>query len=251
VRPHLDTVDAFERVVAAFDATVRAADLAAPVPSCPGWDVVALLHHIGGIHRWAATMVRRLSPERLARNQLDLAIPDDPAQLPDWFADGGALLAGALRDCDPEAPMWAWGADQRATFWARRQLHETAVHHADAQLAARAAPEIDAVDAVDGIDEFLDNLSHAAYFAPNVANLRGGGESLRLDASDAGIAWCITLEPDRFVWSHDGGSAAATVRARASDLLLLTYGRIDLDAAAVTLSGDRALLDRWRLNSSI
>lgn len=38
------------------DAAARAG-LAADVPTCPGWTVRDLLPHIGGIHRWAATVV--------------------------------------------------------------------------------------------------------------------------------------------------------------------------------------------------
>ncbi len=42
--------------------------LDAPFPVCPGWDMEALLRHIGDVHRWAATIVRERIPERLQRD---------------------------------------------------------------------------------------------------------------------------------------------------------------------------------------
>ena len=35
----------------------RSAGLDTPVPSCPDWDVTALLRHVGKIHRWVAQVI--------------------------------------------------------------------------------------------------------------------------------------------------------------------------------------------------
>ena len=66
---------------------------------------------------------------------------------------------------DPGSSMWAWGADQHARFWSRRQLHETLVHRCDLELAQSGRPSVPAHLAADTIDEFLDNL---AAFAEGV-----------------------------------------------------------------------------------
>jgi uncharacterized protein (TIGR03083 family) len=150
--------------------------------------------------------------------------------------------------------MWAWGADQHTRFWARRQLHETAVHRADAEFAAGREPAIDADVAADGIDEFLLNLPHAAYFAPGVKELRGDGETLAFVADDTGAAWLIQLAPEGFRWQRrdaDEPEGSATVRAPASDLLLLVYGRRKVGDANVSVSGDGKLVDDWLEHSSI
>ncbi|HEV2311062.1 MAG TPA: maleylpyruvate isomerase N-terminal domain-containing protein, partial [Acidimicrobiia bacterium] len=50
--------DTYRRTVrdeaAALVAAAERAGLDARVPSCPDWDVAALLAHIGRVHRWAA-----------------------------------------------------------------------------------------------------------------------------------------------------------------------------------------------------
>jgi uncharacterized protein (TIGR03083 family) len=179
---------------------------------------------------------------------LDLGIPADDAALAPWLTAGAVELLARLRAADPDAPMWAWGSDQHARFWPRRMLHETAVHRADAEIAAGAEPVLDAVVAVDGIDELLDNLPCAVYFAPAVAALKGEGERLVFSAEDAGVVWSIRLQPDGFQWDHADGDAAARVSGSASDLALVLNHR--LPAERVTVEGDPALWERWRENSS-
>src|SRR2546423_15248051 len=156
------------------------------------------------------------------------------------------MLQEAFAGADPDAPMWAWGADKHARFWSRRMLFETMIHRADAELALGAAPEIPNEDAADGIDEFLDNLGAAAYFSPTVATLKGDGEVLALSAPD--IQWAISLSPDGFTWSHSvDANAVATLSADGPDLLLHIYGR----GGNVKADGDQALLKRWRDNARI
>jgi hypothetical protein len=33
-------------------------DPGAPVPTCPDWSLRDLVHHVGGVHRWATGFVR-------------------------------------------------------------------------------------------------------------------------------------------------------------------------------------------------
>ena len=165
----------------------RGADPATPVPTCPEWDLAELQRHIGRVNRWAATMVERRSQERLGREGMDWSTPDDPAALPDWVADGADFVEPRFRAADPEAAMWAWGWPKKAAFWPRRMVHETAVHRVDAELALGRPAVLDAEIAVDAVDELLDNLPHAAYFAPKVAELKGEGEVLAFVGGDAAL----------------------------------------------------------------
>ena len=44
---------------------IEDADLAVPVPSCPGWNVGQLLRHLGGAQRWAEATVRTRATQPL------------------------------------------------------------------------------------------------------------------------------------------------------------------------------------------
>jgi uncharacterized protein (TIGR03083 family) len=231
---------------------VRGADLSAPVPTCPGWSLADLIEHTGIIHRWAAEMVRQLSPERLDRERMDVPVPA-PEERADWLASGADDVVAAFRAADPDASMWAWGAEQLARFWPRRMLHETTVHRADAELALGRHPAIAPEVAVDGIDELLENLPYAARFRPRVKELRGTGETIHLHATDADDAgeWTIRLEPDGFSVKGDHAKGTVAVRGSAGDLLLLLYGRRRLDDDRLSRFGDEPLLGWWLEHSAL
>ena len=45
----------------------RSAGLDTPVPSCPDWDVTALLRHVGKIHRWVAQVIATGDMNKIGR----------------------------------------------------------------------------------------------------------------------------------------------------------------------------------------
>lgn len=160
--------------------------LSAPVPACPGWRVRDLLAHLGFVHRWAADyvaeerteMTREPGEEEIIR----LAPADD--SLVAWFRDGHARLVSVLAAADPAVGCWTFlAAPSPLAFWARRQAHETAIHRADAQLAAAAAvsgADLDPFlpglggDGVDRLDPFPPRLAADAVdqldpFPPGLA----------------------------------------------------------------------------------
>ena len=259
---HARHCDALAAEVSRHVDTITGADLTRAVPTCPGWDIAELVRHVGSVHRWAARMVRDRATERLALADVGLDLPADATGLGAWLGAGGEAIVTTLRRADPDAPMWAWGADQHTRFWSRRMLHETTVHLADAELALDRDVEIDEDTASDGIDELLDNLPHARYFAPKVAELRGSNESLRFEATDAGARWDVHLRSDGFTWTRDddgrrvdgrlvGGRASAEVRAPVGDLLLLLYRRLRPADPRFVRVGDEAVLSRWLENSAL
>jgi uncharacterized protein (TIGR03083 family) len=248
--PHLAVCDSLAVEVGVLAQVVRAADPQTPVHTCDPWVMADLLGHLGQIHRWAWSMVRDLSHSRLAGREKLFGAPA-PAGLTAWLVAGGEDLVATLRAADPDAPMWAWGADKHARFWSRRMLHETTLHRADAELALGATPKIDADLAVDGVDEFLDNLPCASHFAPGVRRLRGRGELLWV-APDMDVAWLVELTPDGFTWRHDrSGTPTVTVVGAAADLYLFAWGRVRAGDARLTVSGDRDLLEHWVSNSAL
>jgi uncharacterized protein (TIGR03083 family) len=251
-RSHLAYCDEIGAVVRHLAGVVDDLDPHARVPTCPDWSVAELAEHTGGVHRWATGMVTVLSPKRISASTLNLGVPKDPRELGRWLVEGAEPLVDTLRAADPDAPMWAWGSDKHARFWSRRMVHETTVHAADAGFAAGAEPTVDPSVAVDGIDEFLDNLPHALSFAPRVAELRGGGETIAFAETSTGAGWTITLRSDDFVWEHRKGGADVTIEGAAADLLLLIYGRRKPgDDGRFRVTGDRERLDFWLERSSI
>jgi hypothetical protein len=129
----------------------------------------------------------------------DWPLPADPADYADWLAE--ARTVPVLRAADPDASMWAWGADQHVRFWSRRIAHETAVYRVDAEIARDRGSRVDPAVAVDRVGEFLENLPRARRFARDVRHLRGDGELIRLTATDRPDEWTIRLRPDGFEWS--------------------------------------------------
>ncbi|WP_438295327.1 maleylpyruvate isomerase family mycothiol-dependent enzyme [Streptomyces sp. HUAS TT7] len=244
---------------ARFVAVVEGADLATPVPSCPGWTLVDLIRHTGSVQRMFSGLLRQRVQERPLTRDTDLDLPADDAGYPGWLTAGSQVADRAFADTDPDAPMWVWGADPHARFWMRRMLFETLVHRVDAELAVGLRPVIDPALAADGVDEFLVNLPFAASFAPKTAHLRGQDETIRFRCTDRAGDWLIRLRPDGFglvpadaeatTNAEATNPADAAVEGAAADLLLFMYGRLDRTSDAFEISGDDELLARWVANS--
>ncbi|TQJ92719.1 maleylpyruvate isomerase family mycothiol-dependent enzyme [Streptomyces sp. SLBN-31] len=238
---------------ARFVAAVKDADLGTAVPSCPGWTLADLVKHTGSVQRWFSVLLHTRIQEPPRGREVDLRLPEQEDGYADWLAESETVAADAFAATDPNLPMWAWGADQHARFWARRMLFETLLHRADAELALGLRPTIDRPLAVDGIDEFLVNLPFASFFAPKVANLRGPDRTIRFRTTDGDDDWLVRLRPDGF--GLDTGhpatdTANATVQGAAADLLLLVYGRLAHDAQELSHEGDESLLAQWFSNSA-
>ncbi|MDX3112231.1 maleylpyruvate isomerase family mycothiol-dependent enzyme [Streptomyces scabiei] len=238
---------------ARFVAGLEDADLTTPVPSCPGWTLADLIKHTGSVQRWFSALLHARIQEPPRKREVDLRLPERQEDYPDWLADSATVAAQAFAATDPDLPMWAWGVDQHARFWARRMLFETLLHRVDAELSLGRRATVDRPLAVDGIDEFLVNLPFAAPFAPDVAKLRGPDKAIRFNATDGEGCWLVRLRSDGFGLDANAGaaeSADATVHGLAADLLLLVYGRLHHSAAVFTQEGDRDLLAHWFANSA-
>ncbi|MFD5633038.1 maleylpyruvate isomerase family mycothiol-dependent enzyme [Streptomyces sp. NPDC127077] len=238
---------------ARFVAALENADPATAVPSCPGWTLADLVRHTGSVQRWFSALLHARVQAPPRTRDVDLRLPERWDGYADWLAESATVAAEAFAATGPDLPMWAWGVDQHARFWARRMLFETLVHRFDAERALGLPATIDRTVSVDGIDEFLVNLPFATSFAPDVANLRGPDRTIRFRTTDGDGDWLVRLRPDGFGLDASGaatGSADATVRGSAADLLLLVYGRLDREAEAVEHEGDEDLLTLWFDNSA-
>jgi uncharacterized protein (TIGR03083 family) len=219
------------------------------VPTCPDWNVSELARHLGSIHRWAEFLVRHESERRvsLATLGLDESVPADSQ----WILDGGEALLSTLRSANPAAPMWSWGQDQHVRYWSRRQLHETAVHRCDLEIALGIDPELDPAVAADAIDEFLGNLAPSAAFSPSVRDLRGSGEALVFRATDVDRSWTAVLNRDSFTIQPGSSDAQAHLLGPASRLALLLYRRVGLADSGVITNGSDDLIRFWLDHSGL
>lgn len=228
----------------------RAHDLDTKVPTCPGWTLTDLVRHVGLLQQWFAAMISRRSPSRLSHTEVDYGLPDDPADYPDWLASRNAEVVGVLAAADPDAAMWTWGPGGTVGFWARRMLMELLVHRYDAEAAVGSPSGLDPVLASDGVDEFLANLPSAATFTPELASLRGDGQTIGFGVWGTEVDWAVRLDPDSFGLAPAVAEPDATVSAETPEaLLLLVYGRIGADDPRVKSSGDPELLAKWFAHS--
>jgi uncharacterized protein (TIGR03083 family) len=232
---------------------VDGADMTVPVASCPDWNVGQLLRHLGGVHRWAATIVstRATEPVQAQVPDYSVYVSEDPAVVVPWLAEGAAQLAEALRAAGPGMPLWTPVPGGNTDFYARRFTHETLIHRADATLALgsafSAAPQI----ALDAVDEWLELGALPMHFDvhPQTRELLGPGRTVHLHATDtaplASAEWVIDLTGDTIAWRRAHEKAAVAVRAPLTDLLLVVYKRRTARGADIQVLGDAQLLDFW------
>lgn len=219
----------------------RLADAAAghlddPVPTCPGWTVTDLIEHLSLVLTfWPAVAAGR------AQDFGDYPEPNPPGpdELVAWYR---AVVDGAVTDLasvDPTTERWNWtGANQTAGWIQRRMANETAVHAWDG-IAAVATPEpLDLDIALDGVDEFLE------VFAPlRAESLTHEPVTIHLHATDADGEWLVTAGDQAIGVERGHAKGDVAVRASASDLCLLLWGRTPV--GTLETFGDGTVLDRF------
>jgi uncharacterized protein (TIGR03083 family) len=211
--------------------------LDAEVPPCPQWTVRDVVTHLGGVHRWAASIVRDRLDHDPARREEGLATPGS-RDVVEWFREGHTALLDVLRAADPDVRCYTFfAAPTPLAFWARRQAHETAIHRADVESAGGAIAPYPADFAADGIAELLTGFAARRRSFSRVDPPR----TLTLNPSDA-EGWTITLAPDGVHSVPGGGAAEATVTGTASDIYLWAWNR----PAKVAVAGDEDIVALWR-----
>jgi uncharacterized protein (TIGR03083 family) len=236
-----DLLDGLAREGTLMTAAIDRGDPSAAVPSCPDWALRDLVHHTGGIHRWATRVVSERAAEPIL-DELEAIAGGWPADedLAAWFRAGHALLLDALRTAPDDAEIWSFlrGSPNGRAFWARRQLHETAIHRVDAELTSGAVSVIPTDHAVDGIDELLTGFlpRKSSRLRPEAATTY----AIRPDDADA--AWLVTADPDGARTERAGGDADLVMRGPSAALYRLLWNR---GGDGVVFDGDRSLLDVW------
>lgn len=228
--------------------TADAADLSAPVPTCPSWTLADLTWHLLEVQdfwTWIITN-RPAGPQDYPE---PVRPPDD--QLADGLRSQCAALVDALGAADPADEAWSWTDDHTVGFSYRRQAHEAFVHLADACVAAGAPlPEASPEFGADGVDELISNnlapIPDWGSFTP------GHDRLIALETTDTSSSWTLRFgtfggtSPNTGA-TYDGepqvqlaeGPATTTVRAEAASLDLWLWGRAEADA--VNIEGDTTL----------
>ncbi|MGH8980985.1 MAG: maleylpyruvate isomerase family mycothiol-dependent enzyme [Acidimicrobiales bacterium] len=223
----------------------RSADLETAVPSCPGWRLRDLLAHIGYVHRWAATYVSEGLTEMVDEPDeagILAAAPTGDA-IRDWVEEGHTSLVRILSCAPPDLSCWTFlSAPSPLAMWARRQAHETAIHRADAQLAAgQAVTAFDTAFAVDGIEEII--FGFLSRRAADCADVEPIG-TLELAPTDAPDRWTLRILERAVEAARQLTSCDVVIRAPASDLYLWLWNRDS--TVSLQTTGDTDLLGRWR-----
>jgi uncharacterized protein (TIGR03083 family) len=202
------------------------------------------------IHLWAAALVARrttkLWPEDLSvhtESWPELAVfwPEDD-ELIDWYLETNANLVQCLEAASPNDDIpYSLRAPSPLAMWARRQAHETALHRYDAQSASGVGSGFDPVFAADGIDETVDAYATRANEFPTTNSW-----TMMVHAEDTDDRWHLTFTPDGITTVRGDGPADVTLTGGASDLHLVLSNRHE--DSAITVDGDRELLDSWHRN---
>jgi uncharacterized protein (TIGR03083 family) len=224
----------------AFAQTLRGADEATPVPTCPGWTLRHLLRHVGRGDRWAAQIVGdRLSDYLDPREVRNGKPPDDADGAADWLRGGAQGLVGAVDGVGADTAVWTFLGPRPAEWWIRRRLHEAAVHRADAELALGRDFRLAAELAADGLTEWLERV--VAQAGDGHSPLPDG-QALHLHATDGG-EWTLRGNGSALALDQSHADAAATVSGDTTSLLLAVVRRVSADDPRITINGDG---DVWR-----
>lgn len=201
------------------------AGLDAAVPSCPDWSVRNLLRHTGGVHRWATSIVAgplAARPDFANDDADDSQWPAD-ASLLSWFVEGHAALVAALRNAPDDLDCYTFLPNMTPkVHWTRRQAHETAIHRADAVLAAGEQPSFATAFACDGIAELFEGFFPRGYRKRLKSDTP---TTIAVVAADADDAWLVRVGPEGATAERGTGDADALVTGSASDLYLTLWNR--------------------------
>jgi uncharacterized protein (TIGR03083 family) len=244
----------FAEIAASTDTIARMigeAGLAAPVPTCPDWTLRELAGHVGRAHRWAAEIVGSRSAEFIPfRSVPDAVLPAGPGQPGRWLRAGAARLAGTVQAAGSD-PVWTFAGMRPVVFWARRMAHETAVHRADAEIAAGRVPGLAPDLAADAIDEWLGFMPAAMTDGAGDPRQDAlpAGRALHIHATDDALAgtgeWTLRHEPSGITLARGHAKGDVAVRGPAARLLFVLVRRLPADNPSVEVLGDPAVLARW------
>lgn len=222
---------------------LTAGPLDAPVEGCPGWTLGDLGAHLVDVQRWSRHILEGGKPDTFAEPT------PSPKQAAAALEQSSQKLLAVLTETDPNAACWNFSQEpQVAGFWSRRQALEVAVHRFDAEAAVSTTPApIAPTTAAHVIDEFL-HMSLPRIIAReqvDVTQLVGDLHVHCTDLADldAPAEWTCEIIDGELVVTDEHRKSTVAMRGGASDLALVLYQRLEIDA--VDVFGDVDVLTAW------
>lgn len=170
-----------------FRKAVADADLAAEVPTRPGWTVQDLVIHVARFLETSTAYLRTGS-----RNPIKP--PPAPTGLsPLEYLDLQVAAASEILTAVPgNRPVWTFSpsAPDLAWVWHRRIAHETVLRRYDAQTVVRQVVATDADLCIDGIDEVLTTIVAAKLDGDSPSTVSG---TAVVRSTDVPESWLISL----------------------------------------------------------
>jgi uncharacterized protein (TIGR03083 family) len=226
-----------------FGNLVRNCDPSTLVPTCPGWTVRELFHHVGRGHRWAAQIVAtRAVAAPDPRFVPEAEPPGEGTGGIDWLVDGAAVLVDAVTRTGLDTAVWTILGPRPAWWWLRRRAFDTLVHAVDAAMAQGVQHRMSAHIAAEALTEWLERV--AAQADTSSAPLRPG-QRLSFQATDTDDLWTVSGTQTGVTWTPEQGPGDVMLRGPMTDLLLAAVRRRRLDETGITVVGDAAVWQVW------
>ena len=217
-----------------------------------------LVAHIGQTQHWVAEIIeQRITNPAQLPSEMAVA-PTDADQWQTWLSESAERIVSACSDDALDAPVFNASGDERSgtRFWLTSMLNEAVLHGFDATNTANQPDTIEPHIAAALISNHLTMLTSPTWAMqrPESANaIRGTGQTLQWQATDASDAWFIERQPDNVTWQPTSRPADVTVTGPTRSLLLLMTRRHPLttdDNSGVTITGDNDLVQHWLDNTA-
>jgi Mycothiol maleylpyruvate isomerase N-terminal domain/MDMPI C-terminal domain len=215
-----------------FREAVGTAELATPVPSCPGWTFAQLILHVGRFLQSATAYLT--SGSTIPLRPLEPPSTEDPLAFLDEQLAAAARILPAVPD---NRPVWTFSpaAPDLAWVWLRRIAHELTLRRWDAQAALLTLVPTDRDQAADGVDEVLGTIL-AARTTGDVPSRVSGTALVCCD--DGPETWLVRFAPGEVpTITRDAAAPDARLSGPAASLFYQLWGRLEL-----TGEGDPAVL---------
>jgi uncharacterized protein (TIGR03083 family) len=154
-----------------------------------------------------------------------------PFDLEPFYRRCATELRETLVEVGPDAVSSTLLGRGPASFWRRRQLHETLVHLWDLRTAGGLTLDVDAAVWADTVDEVVTVMQPRQV---RMGRMEPLPVPIELRATDAGRAWRME--------TADDGAPQVQARGPASGLALMLWRRLSPEDASLVVDGDRALL---------
>ena len=223
-----------------FISAAQVSGFAAPVASCPGWNVGDLVFHVGKVQRWFHYMLETNGAD--PKGSPRAAKPETDANMVEWFREGAEAIESYLAGVSDTEPVWSFTGGDAGRWAKRRQAQELLVHRFDAELAGGVVSAADATMCADGVDELL------TIFVPRLKEKAQLTGTIHFHCTDTDGEWMLTPQATGIEVTREHGKGDVALRASAQVLLQVVWRRMSVDeaiAGGAEVFGTRGALDAF------